>query len=223
MFKLFALILLSVPNILFAQQSKAFKINGHSSFYNNKHLFIEGGSLHDEYNNFEFVKNKKDSFLYNEVQVQIKRDHFTINGRLKYPHPFRIQYYDPEINKGISSYIFFLDGGSINIEINDLSKNKNVIPLSNSRLNNEYRLLKKLYSKAVDSITGQLYDMLAKQKVLHDYIAMHPNSYVALWDMALDYVYVKKDEERKSILDNTGLFSAEIKKNQHLPGIGECY
>ena len=217
MIKLFALILFSLPTFLFAQQRKAFKIIGHSVFYNNQQLIIQGGifSTSNEYNDFNFVNDNADTVNNAFKLVQVLNNQFTINGFQKYPHPFQISYYDAENNSGRSSDFFFVDDGTVNIEINDLSSNKILGNLLHSKSNKEYQYLKKLYSNSVDALTGEIYNFKAKQKTIQKYIIQNPNSYVALWDLVIDYAFgknYKTDDDIKSILKNARLLSPAIKK-----------
>ena len=217
MIKLFALILFSLPTFLFAQQRKAFKIIGHSVFYNNQQLIIQGGifSTSNEYNDFNFVNDNADTVNNAFKLVQVLNNQFTINGFQKYPHPFQISYYDAENNSGRSSDFFFVDGGTVNIEINDLSSNKILGNLLHSKSNKEYQYLKKLYSNSVDALTGEIYNFKAKQKTIQKYIIQNPNSYVALWDLVIDYAFgknYKTDDDIKSIFKNARLLSPAIKK-----------
>jgi len=217
MIKLYALILFSLPYLLFAQQRKAFKIIGHSIFYNNQHLAIQGGALSasNKYNDFNFVNDKVDTANNSFKLVQVQNNQFTINGFQKYPHPFQVSYYDAENETGHSSMFFFIDAGTVNIEINDLTTNKNLGNLLQSKSNKEYQNLKKLYSNSVDELTGEIYNFKAKQKTIEKYIIQNPNSYVALWDLVIDYAIDKNwknDNDIKIILKNAQLLSSTIKK-----------
>lgn len=203
-----------VPAFLFAQQRKAFKIIGHSSFYNNQQLIITGGVFPESYgyNDFEFKNEKVDTLNNPYKLVQIQQNQFTITGTQKYPHPFFFSYYDVANNRGYNSYIFFADGGTVNIKLNDLSKDKNLGNHLNSKANKEYHSLKKMYSNSVDTITDEIYNMQTKQQTMQRYIAKNPDSYVALWDMVLDYPLIINKSDKESILRNTRLFSAKIKR-----------
>jgi|GEM_PF-972858 len=217
MIKLFALILFSIPAILLAQQRKAFSVTGQSFFYNNQHLAIQGGVFPGSYNynDFEFVNDKADTVNKPYKLVQVQHYKFTITGTQKYPHPYFITYYDAERNIGSNSYFFFIDGGKVNIDIGNLSTDKNLGGLPHSKSNKEYQYLKKLYSNSVDTLTGIVHNFKAKQKTLQKYIIQNPNSYVALWDMVIDYAIsknYKNEDGLKSILKNAQLLSSTIKK-----------
>ena len=217
MTKLFAFILFSTPYLLLAQQRKAFSIIGHTSFYNNQSLFIQGGvfSASFKYNDFNFVHDKIDTVNTPLKSVQVQHNQFSIQGFLKYPHPFQVLYYDSENNTGNSSLFFFIDDGTINIDINDLSTNHNLGDLLQSKSNKEYQQLKKLYSHVVDSLTVEIQDFKVKQKTIEKYIIQHPDSYVALWDLVIDYAIYKKwknDDDINIILKNARLLSSTIKK-----------
>ena len=214
--KLFALILFSLPSFLFAQQRKAFSIIGHTTFYNNQHLGIQGVllSASNKYNDFILVKDKVDTFNKAFKRVQVQHNQFTVNGFLKYPHPFQVSSMDAE---GIIhySYAFFVDAATVNIEINDLSTNKYLGNHLNSKSNKEYQHLQRLYSNSVNILTGEIYNFKDKQKTIHKYIIQNPNSYVALWDLVIDYAFGKLNktlDDIKSILKNAQLLSSTIKK-----------
>lgn len=219
MIKLFALILFLVPSFLFAQQRKAFTITGHSVFYNNQQLGIQGGVLSSykyNYNDFDFVNSESDTADNSFKLVQVRNEQFTLKGFQKYPHPFQVVYYDAENNTGISSYFFFVDSDSVIIEIINLSPDHRLGNLLNSKSNKEYQQLKKLYSTTADTLTGKIHDLKGKQKIIQKYITQHPNSYVALWDMVFDYaIYLshKNDDDIKSILKSALLLSPSIKKS----------
>lgn len=217
MTKLFALIFFSIPSFLLAQQPKAFRIIGHASFYNNKQLAIQGGVLSssNKYNDFNFVNEKIDTVNNSFRFGQVQNNQFTINGFLKYPHPFQVSYYDTENETGSSSLFFFIDAGTVNLEINDLSTNRNLGNLLQSKSTKEYQHLKKLYSHVVDTLTEEIHDFKAKQKIIEKYITQNPDSYVALWDLVIDYAIYKKwknNDDIKIILKNAQLLSSTIKK-----------
>lgn len=217
MTKLFAFILFSTPYLLLAQQRKAFSIIGHTSFYNNQRLLIQGGvfSTSFKYNDFNFVHDKIDTANNPLKFVQVQHNQFTMQGFLKYPHPFQVLHYDTKNNTGNSSIFFFIDDGTINIDINDLSTNHNLGDLLQSKSNKEYQLLKKLYSHVLDTLTVEIQDFKAKQKIIEKYIIQNPDSYVALWDLVIDYAIYKKwknDDDINIILKNAQLLSSTIKK-----------
>lgn len=215
--KLFFLILFSVPTVLYAQNKKVFRIIGYSDFYNNQNVVIQGGVFSDtyKYNDFNFKNDKADTSNNPYKLVQVQNKYFTINGLLKYPHPFSVSYYDAEENIGNNSNFFFIDTGTVNIEIDDLSANKSLGNRLYSKSNKEYQFLKKLYSNSVDTLTGKIYDLATKQKTIEKYIFQNPNSYVALWDMVIDYAInmnYKNDNDKKILLKIARLLSLEIKK-----------
>lgn len=214
--KLFYSILIFLPVFLFAQQPKTFTIIGHSDFYNNKNLFVQGGIFPASYgyNDFNFVNGKVDSLDNSYRSVQLQHNQFTTTGIQKYPHPFAVSYYDAEINRGSSSNIFFIDEDTVNIELADLLKDRNVGNLLNSKSNKEYFYLRKLCGNSINAITGETFDMPTKQKTLKKYIAQNPNSYVALWEMVLDYQVIRNNNDKKTTLNNSQFFSAKIKKTK---------
>lgn len=200
-----------------AQQRKAFSIIGHTSFYNNQRLFIQGGTFSTsfKYNDFNFIHDKIDTANNPLKFVQVQHNQFRIQGFLKYPHPFQVMYYDTENNTGNSSMFFFIDAGTANIEINDLSTNHSLGNLLQSKSNIEYQLLKKLYSHSVDTLTDKISGFKVKQKTIEKYIIQNPDSYVALWDLVIDYAILKiwkNDDDIKIILKNAQLLSSTIKK-----------
>ena len=210
-------ILFSVPTLLYAQNSKSFRIIGNSSFYNNQNLVIQAGVFPNtyKYNDFNFENDKVDTSNNPYKLVQVQNKQFTINGFQKYPHPFSVSYYDAEKNMGNNSNFFFIDSGTVNIEINNLLTNKNLGNRLNSKSNKEYQHLKKLYSNSVDTLSGIIHNLKAKQKTMQKYITQNPNSYVALWDMVIDYAInkiYKNDYDKKSLLKNAQLLSPKIKK-----------
>lgn len=215
----FFYVLFLIPSILCAQKKPSFKIVGNSSFYNEQDLLIQGGVFSGIYlyNDFNFESDKVDS-LHNPYKLlKIQRNKFTITGTQKYPHPFSISYYDAEKNMGISSYFFFIDSGTVNIEVNDLTSKKNLGNRINSKSNKEYQHLKKLYCNSVDTLTGLIHDLKAKQKTIKRYIIQRPNSYVALWDMVIDYAINKcyrNDIDLRILLKNARLLSPTIKKSR---------
>lgn len=217
MIRLFAFILFSLPSFLLAQQRKTFSINGNSTFYNGQRLFIQGGvySKSNSYNDFMFVHDSADSINSSYKTLLVQDNQFTINGFLEYPHPFQVSFYDAKTESGTSSYFFFADAGAVNIEINDLFTNKYLGNHLLSRSNKEYQHLKKLYSNTVDTLNGKVHDFKAKQKTIQKYITQNPGSYVALWDLVIDYAIEKNwknDDDIKIILKNALLLSSAIKK-----------
>jgi len=211
------MILLLAPNLLMAQGNKAFKITGHAAFYNNQQLMIQVGvsAWYYNYNDFNFETYKIES-LQNPVQLlKVQHDQFTVKGNLKYPHPISFSYYDAEENRGSSSTFIFADAGTTSVKIDDLFTNNRLVTLLNSRSNKEYQQLKKLYSNYMDTLTGEIHDLKAKQKILEKYIIQQPDSYVALWDLVLDYVYFtyyKNDDDKRILLKILDQFSPEIKQ-----------
>jgi thiol-disulfide isomerase/thioredoxin len=216
MIRLFAFVLFSLPYLLLAQQRKAFSISGHSTFYNGQRLFIQGGVLSTfNYNDFNFVQETVDTVYKSFSTVLVQHNQFTINGFQKYPHPFQVSIYDATTESGTSSQFFFADAGAVDIEINDLFTNKYLGNQLLSKSNKEYQHLKKLYSNTVDTLNGKVHDFKAKQKTIQKYITQHPNSYVALWDLVIDYAIYKNwknDDDIKMILKNALLLSSTIKK-----------
>lgn len=209
MIKSYLIVLFLLPLFLQAQQSRTFKIIGHSEYYDNRKLTVSLGVLPLSYNDCMIATSKTDT-VYNPNTL-VQNGKFELFGTLRYPHPLIVSYYDAEKNYGNSSYFYYIEGGDVRISVNDLAKNKFLGTSINSLSQREYQDLKKLYSNVVDSLTGRISDMQAKQKLMHAYIAAHPNSYVALWDLVFDYSYTRNDSIRKSILENLQLFSPLVK------------
>lgn len=212
----FILILL-VPNLLKGQISKAFKIIGHSTFYNNQNLIIQAGVTVEyyDYNDLDFEKNKADTFNISGRLRKVQHEQFKVNGILQYPHPFLISYYDAETSMINNSDFFFVDEGTSYINVNKLYTNNHVVNVLNSTSEKEYQQLKKLYSNSVDTVSKVIHDFKTKQKIIVKYITQHPNSYVALWDLVIDYVilrYYKKEDDKKTLLKILDNFSPKIKK-----------
>lgn len=211
------MILLLAPNLLMAQGNKAFKITGHAAFYNNQQLMIQVGvsAWYYNYNDFNFETYKIESPNRPVQILKVQHDQFTVEGNLKYPHPISFSYYDPEENRGGSSTFIFADAGTTSVKIDDLFTNNRLVTLLNSKSNKEYQQLKKLYSNSVDTLTGVIHDLKAKQKKIEKYVIQHPDSYVALWDLVLDYVffiYYENDDDKRILLKILDQFSPEIKQ-----------
>ncbi len=206
-----------MPTFLYGQNRNCFKIIGNSIFYNNQNLAVQVGvfSTTDNYNDFKFENDKVDTVSPSFKFVKLQKYQFTIDGFLKYPHPVFISYYDAETNSVHSAFPFFIDAGVTNININDLFANKNLSPRLISKSNVEYQLLKKLYSNSVDTLTLIINNIRAKQKTLNKYLLKHQDSYVALWDMVIDYAIYKiykNNDDKKILLKNAQLLSPTIKK-----------
>jgi thiol-disulfide isomerase/thioredoxin len=56
--------------------------------------------------------------------------------------------------------------------------------------------------------------MQGKQEKMKHYIVKNPNSYVALWDMVLDYPFIRNNKDKERVLRNTKFFSAKIRKTK---------
>jgi len=178
---------------------------------------IQGGVFPEtyKYNDFCFEKNKSDTLKNPYKLVLLKNKQFAIYGSQTYPHPFVVSYYDAENNFGKTSDFFFADAGIMNIKIDDLSSNKNIGKFINTKSNKEYQYLKRLYSNCLDTLTGLVYNLDCKLKIINRYITRNPNSYVALWDMVIDYAIKKiytNDINKEYLLKCAHLFSAKIKK-----------
>ena len=209
-----ALFLFIFQSSLFAQPNGAFKIIGICKYYDNQNILVQGGAFFQDYNDFTFERDGSDADKNSFRNIRVTNGQFIINGKLRYPHPFAFSYYDEGNNRGYTSTIFFVDDGNVSVEVGDLSKDRSLGSLSLSKSNVEYSHLRRLYSACIDTVTGEILDMPGKQRILQKYIAVHPESYVALWDMVLDYPFVKSDSIKKTILSNTQYFSYELKRTR---------
>ncbi|RYZ16994.1 MAG: TlpA family protein disulfide reductase, partial [Chitinophagaceae bacterium] len=112
-----------------------------------------------------------------------------------------------------NSYYYFIEGGPVQIEVNDLETHKALRHNLHSAADREYRRLRKYYSSVVDTVTGAVPDLPAKQRLMKSYIAAHPDSYVALWDLVLDVSQARTDDDKRCLMANTALFSAAVKRS----------
>jgi thiol-disulfide isomerase/thioredoxin len=203
-----------------AQQNKKFQITGSTNFYKNQELFVQGGAS-KLFSDLEFDQPDTNAALRPIAkQVPTETGSFKLSGTVKYPHPFQFSAWDTTEGIVYGSYSFFLDGGDkVVVNIDNLKDHKKVDIQIRSKSNAEYQHLKKLWSHSVDTLTGAIHDMQEKQKVLQRYIRQHPNSYVALWALVDDFVYIYfryRDSAacKESVLSNTRLFSPKIKETK---------
>lgn len=168
--KVLILFILGIPFSLTAQLK--FTINGSSHFYNNKEIWISPPiKLNDtSYCNWQLDKMK----------IIVRNSQFMVTGKMEYPFPLTIGYLIENERRFIQSNVFFIDTGSINIKLEDLTKNKEFTDNLNTKSNTEYQHLKSLYTQT-ESDSGDRY------KILSQYIKANPCSYVALWALIFEY------------------------------------
>jgi thiol-disulfide isomerase/thioredoxin len=98
--------------------------------------------------------------------------------------------------------------------LGDLSKEKDVLYGELTKENREYLKLQNLYKKFVNKQTGEIYDLAGKLEVLKRYISRNPNSFVALWDLALNYYQVKREGDKRKVLAIVQYFSDGVKNTK---------
>lgn len=199
----------------FGQKKKIGTINIVSDFYQGKLVHLQGGVFPDSYgfNSFEFADS------VNVIMKSVKIIEFNagiskIDFLTDYPHPIQISYLDTTTQLGSSSNVFFIDNDRVSIRIGDLTKSKKVLTGKVSKLNKEYLNLNKIYEKAIAPSDSIIYDFPLKLDVLKKYVSKHPNSYVALWDIALNYGTVYIENDRRKVLEISQLFSEKIKNTK---------
>ncbi|WP_165871347.1 TlpA family protein disulfide reductase [Flaviaesturariibacter flavus] len=212
MFRRSLVILFLLPLLLQAQQGKPFKIIGTSRQYENQELIVVVGTYPPSFNGCTLSSKDIDSG-YNP-RTRVENGRFELHGTISYPHPLSVSYYDPKANRGYTSRFYFIDGGPVQINVGDLATEKTLGPRIHTRPNDEYAQLKKLYSVAVDTITGEIIDMPAKQSLMRSYVAAHPDSYVAMWDLLFDLAHARDERVKKSILATAQLLSPAVKETR---------
>ncbi|MEO6406979.1 MAG: TlpA disulfide reductase family protein [Ferruginibacter sp.] len=210
------LILLSITGICFGQNvKKVGSINVESNFYLGSKFVIQGGILSDSnrYNDFNYTDTV--STIYNSAKLlKGSSKEYKIGIKASYPHPFQIGYLDT-LNGNITlSHYFFVGNNRVSIKLGDLFKEKDVLNGELSKENQEYLILQNLYKKFVNKQTGEIYDLAGKLGVLKRYISRNPNSIVALWDLALNYYNVRREEDQRKILTIVQNFSGGVKNTK---------
>ncbi|RYD93362.1 MAG: TlpA family protein disulfide reductase [Sphingobacteriales bacterium] len=210
--RLFILLALAYVPVLLHAQAKAFQVNGQSSYYNGKRLGAVVGiyPVSNPYNAYTLDNAKKDSVANPFFDVVDGR--FAISGTLQYPHPLSVIYYDEASNRVTMSYYCFLDGGDANIFVADLKKDRNIGKAVLTAADREYAHLKRFCGNSVDTITGAIIDMQAKQQRMKAYISAHPYSYVALWELVFDFSQATDDAGKRAIRANTALFAVPLRQ-----------
>lgn len=205
---------LSYSSSSMAQQPQKLSVTINSAFYNNKTVFLQPGFLTSKDNrgdvDLKVISNCKVEESY--LIASLKDNMFSFEANHNYTHPYQLSYFDSEKQAGMGSQYFFLDSGKYTINLNDLSKENRISV--NSPSNNEYIKLQKSYKKYVDIKTGEVYNINKKQKLLGKYILKHKNSFVALWDIVLNYGWVRSDTLRRIILNDIDAFSDEVKNSK---------
>jgi thiol-disulfide isomerase/thioredoxin len=204
---------LFLTNLLFAQNN--FKIKLIAPTFENDSLIIgapmSGGNTQKIYN-FETLPNQNMSFFkdISTILVRIKSENL-IEGKIPYPQPFSISYYEPEINRGQESKLFFIEKGNFQISLSR-DNNLDFTLESYSPANLEYKKLKSqllIYDEKQSPFEENVSNKIeAKQKYLQSYISKHPNSYVAFWEIVRDF---SRYGFKKSYLKSLSLFSKSIK------------
>ncbi|HEV8081451.1 MAG TPA: TlpA disulfide reductase family protein [Chitinophagaceae bacterium] len=193
------------PCFVLGQILKPYKITGYSTFYNNKDIVFAPAILDAKY----YESN------INIRTITVKNKKFELLGNIRYPTPAFFSYLIKEENRGVLSDLFFIDQGNLNIEIKDLTnKDKGFGSTLKSKSNREYEQLKAIY-KHLESENDlrriELKNVEAKDEILAAYIKNNPNSYVAMWDLIIDY----KNFGYSKLIDSISkFFSAKIKQTK---------
>ncbi len=202
-------------NLVLSQNN--FKITLKAPDFEKDSLFIgppvSSGNIHRIYN-FNVVAEKNISFMkdFNSVKAKINTETI-INGKIEYPQPLSISYYDPKINGGYETKPFFIEKGNLDIIVN---KNNNIGFLLNTenKTNKEYNLLQEKLKKYNDILKpfqeNDSKNIENKQIFLQNYIKNNPNSFVAFWEIVSDF---SRFGFNKSYLNSLKLFSKNVKKS----------
>lgn len=210
------LILLSITGVSLGQSvEKVGSINLGSDFYLGSEFVVQGGIFSDSnrYNDFKYTDTV--SIIMNSAKL-LKgiAEEYKIGVMASYPHPFQISYFDKFKQAGASSHYFFVFNNKVSIKLGDLSKEKDVLKGKLTKENREYLKLQNLYKKFVNKQTGEIYDLARKLEVLKRYISRNPNSFVALWDLALNYYEVESEEDKRLLLTIVQYFSDRVKNTK---------
>ncbi|WP_294279845.1 TlpA disulfide reductase family protein [uncultured Chryseobacterium sp.] len=212
---LFLIIMLS--HGIFAQNSQ-FKIELYAPGYEKDSLFIgppmSSGNVQKIYGfttdvgpNVTFMKD------FNTIKIK-KNSNFKISGKILYPQPVAISYYDAQINGGYYTKPLFLEKGNINVEVKKADDHLEYILHSGSPANTEYKAMKaqlKTYDEKLKPFQeNAAKDIEAKQAFLQKYIAKNPGSYVAFWEIVSDF---SQYGFNTSYLKSLALFSPMVQKS----------
>lgn len=204
-----------LSSLLFSQNNFSLKIDAPE--FEKDSLFIgpptSTGNIRKIYN-YDIVTTKNVIFNKENSYAKIKiAGENTITGKIKYPQPIEVSYYDPKINGGYMTKPFFIEKGNIKITVNK-QNNISLILGTETPSNKEYLSLKNQLenfdSKLKPFQNNSQIDIEAKQKFLQSYIRKNPNSIVAFWEIVSDF---SKFQFHKSYIASLSLFSEEIKKN----------
>ncbi|MCU0470054.1 MAG: TlpA family protein disulfide reductase [Arcicella sp.] len=192
-------------------QLKQFEIRGEAKFYQNKELMIE--TVLTSLNDSSYVKDiniKKQTQLPFNV-VEVKEGEIEIKGEILYPVPFEVSYYDENDSSIVTSNFFFVSAGYASIHIKDLKKTLSVIDYELDEFNSEFLKLNELLQKY--KLERRRIDnseiVTERQKILNKYISSHPDSYVALWILIIDF---ETNGFNPLFKTNANLFSENLKK-----------
>lgn len=188
-----------------------------SDYYDNRELIVQGGvwSEGNTYNEFKYVDS---SGVVEESAKYIKplSGSYKFKVEIIYPHPFQFAYIDTATQSGLSSQIFYVGNEDVDIKIDDLNLNKNVLSGKISKINREYLTLQTLYKDFVNLKNFSIEDPGGKLQVMEKYVMENPDSYVALWDLILNYQVYRFEKDRRKILGIIKLFSDEVKISKTL-------
>jgi thiol-disulfide isomerase/thioredoxin len=132
----------------------------------------------------------------------------------KYPHPFQIGYLDTLSGAVTYSHYFFVGNSKVKINLEDLFKEKDVLRGKLSKENKEYSKLQDIYKAYVNRQTGEVYNLSGKLEVIRLYILENPESFVALWDLVLNYNWIKSEGDRRRVLTVIQNFSSSIQNTK---------
>lgn len=194
-----------IPSMVLGQSGQ-FKILGRFEFYNHQKIAVETAvtALNDSAYVDCFIKKDK-ALPFNIVSVENNR----FEVEVKYPTPFQISFFDEKEATVSMSDIFFVEPTTIRINVNDLRKSDNLGNQLTSTANQEYQKLREHFKHLpLDDNTRQVKDIALKEAILQKYIKKHPDSYVAMWVLIMDYVNTGYDE---SMYKNSAFFSHKIK------------
>lgn len=215
-------LVLLIPTQFFAQSKFKLEIEA-PSYLNDSLLFAPPVIRYgfEELYNFKLDTNnninsfgEKFGIKSSIFKIKIKERNI-IEGQFEYPQPVSFQYFDLKTHQVYLSSTFFLDTGYYKIRLPSMFDYYEIN--MNSPLNNEYSNFKKLFSnlylKRLNAKYGfdSLIDLTEKEKRIGSYIKVHPNSYVALWEIVNDYTHYNYNS---IYLNNLQLFSNAIKENK---------
>ncbi|WP_102981325.1 TlpA family protein disulfide reductase [Chryseobacterium scophthalmum] len=214
--KIFTTIILTfIYNIFFSQNH--FKITLNAVEFEKDSLVIGppmgSGNIFTLYN-LEVSTNQRVSFMknFNAAKIKIESKDNIIEGEISHPQPFSISHYDPKLNGGFVTNIFFIEKGDFIIDVikkNNLSFILHSESLSNIEYNALKEKLKSFDNKLKPFENNNQKDIDAKQQFLQNYIKKNPNSFVAFWEIVDDF---SKFGFNKSYVKNLSLFTDKVKK-----------